>query len=66
MKHFPLNYQNAYGYQPFQGGDMLRGALTHKHAWHLNRVVLLGLMANKIDISTCRRCIDTTTSKVLT
>ena len=29
---FPLNYQNVYGHQSFQGGDMLRGALTHKHA----------------------------------
>ena len=26
-----LNYQNAYGHQTFQGGEMLRGALTHKY-----------------------------------
>ena len=29
---FPLNYQNAYDYQTFQGGDMLQGALTHIYA----------------------------------
>ena len=27
-----LNYQNAYCHQTFQGGEMLRGALTHKYA----------------------------------
>ena len=26
-----LNYQNAYGYEPFQSDDVLRGALTHKY-----------------------------------
>ena len=25
---FPLNYQNSYDYQTFQGSDMLQGALT--------------------------------------
>ena len=38
---FPPNYQSAYDYQTFQGGDMLRGALTHRYAWHLNGVVML-------------------------
>ena len=45
---FPLNYQNTYGHQTFQGGDMRRGALTHKYAWQLNRVVLLAHLTNKI------------------
>ena len=27
---FPLNYQNSYGPQTFQGGNIQRGALTHK------------------------------------
>ena len=31
---FPLNYQNAYDHQNFQGGDMLQGALTHICAWY--------------------------------
>ena len=30
---FPLNYQNAYGQQTFQCGDMQWGALTNKYAW---------------------------------
>ena len=30
--------------------DMQQGALTHKYTWHLNRVVLLGHMTNKIHI----------------
>ena len=63
---FPLNYQNAYGHQTFQGGDMLRGALTHKYARYLNGVVLLGNVTNKIHISTCIRYINTTIGKVLT
>ena len=29
---FSLNSQNVYGRQTFQGGDMLRGALTHIYA----------------------------------
>ena len=59
---FPLNYQNACGHQTFQKDNMLQGA-----AWHLNGVVLWGHVTNKIHISTCRRCIDTTTlGKVLT
>ena len=66
MKHFSSYYQNAYGHQTFQGGDMLQGALTHEYAWHLNGVVLWGHMTNKIHISTCRRCIDTTLGKVQT
>ena len=45
-------FQNAYGHQTFQGGDMLRGALTHKYAWYLNEVVLWVHPANKIHIST--------------
>ena len=45
---FPHNYQNTYGHQTFQGGDMQRGALTHKYAWHLNGKVLLGHVTNKI------------------
>ena len=28
MEHFSSNYQNAYGHQTFQGGDLWRGALT--------------------------------------
>ena len=63
---FPLNYQNAYGHQTFKRGDMLRGALTHNNAWHLNGVVLLGHVTNKIHISTCIRYINTTIGKVLT
>ena len=49
---FPLNYQNVYGHQTFWGGDMQQGVLTHKYAWHLSGVVLLGYMTNKINIST--------------
>ena len=63
MKHFSSYYYNAYGYQTFQGGDMLQGALTHECAWHLNGVVLLGCVTNKADIFTH---IDTATNKVLT
>ena len=48
MKHFSSYYQNAYGHQTFQGGDMLQGALTHEYAWHLNGVVLWGHVRNKI------------------
>ena len=66
MKHFSSYYQNAYGHQTFQGGDMLRGALTNKYAWLLNGVVLWGHVRNKIHISTGRRFIDTTLGKVLT
>ena len=66
MKHFSSYCQNAYDHQSLQGGDILRGALTHKYAWHLNGVVFLGHVTNKIHISTCRRCIDTTLGKVLT
>ena len=65
MKHFSPIYQNAYDYQTVQGGDMLRGALTHRYAWHLNGVVFLGHETNKIHISTCRRFIDTKLGKVL-
>ena len=63
---FPFKYQSAYGHQTFQGGEMLRGALTHKYAWHLNGVVLLGHVTNKIHISTCIKHINTTIGKVLT
>ena len=63
MKHFPLKYQNAYGRQTFQDGNMRRGDFTHKYAWHLNGV---GHMTNKMYISTCRRCIDTIIGKMLT
>ena len=63
---FPLNYQNAYDHQMFQGGDLVQGALTHIYAWHLNGVVLWGHVTNKIHISTRRRCIDTTLGNVLT
>ena len=45
---------------------MLRGAITHRYEWHLNGVVLRGLVANKIHITTYKRCIDTTLGKVLT
>ena len=54
MKHFPLNYQNAYDHQTFQGGEMLQRALTHKNAWHLNGVIFWGHVTNKIDISMYR------------
>ena len=57
---FPLNYQNAYGHQTFHHDDMWQGVLTDKCAWHLNGVVLLEHMTNKIQISTCRRCIVST------
>ena len=63
---FPLNYQNAYDHQMFQGGDLVQGALTHIYACHLNGVVLWGHVTNKIHISTCGRCIDTALGKVLT
>ena len=55
MKHFSSYYQNAYGHQTFQSGDMLRGALTHKYAWDLNGVVMWGHVMNKIHISTCKK-----------
>ena len=64
MKHFSSYYQNVYGHQTLQGGDMLRWALTLKYAWHLDGVILWGHVTNKILISTCRRCIDTTLDKV--
>ena len=63
MKHFSSYYQNAYGHQTLQGGGMLRGALTHKYAWHLNRVVLRGHVTNK-NIQNLQ--IETTLGKVLT
>ena len=67
MKHFfSYNYQNTYDHQTFQGGDILRGAFTHKYAWHLNGVVLWGHVTNKIHISTCGRCMDTKLGKLLT
>ena len=63
---FPLSYQNAYNHQTFQGGNILRGALTHKYGWHPNGVVMWGHVKNKIHISTCRRCMDTKLDSVLT
>ena len=48
MKHFSSYYQNAYGHQTLQVGHMLRGAVTHKYERHLNGVVLLGHVTNKI------------------
>ena len=33
MKHFCSYYQNAYGHQTLQRGDMLRVALTHKYGF---------------------------------
>ena len=66
MKHFFLYYQNAYDHQPFQGGDMLQGALTHIYPWHHNGVALWCQVTNKIHISTCRRCINTTLAKMIT
>ena len=65
MRHFKSYYQNAYGHQTFQGGDMLWGALTHIYTWHLNGMVLWGHVTNAIDISTYRRYIDTTVGKML-
>ena len=47
MKHFFSYYQNAYGHQTLQGGDMIQGALTHKYAWHLNGVVFWGHVTKK-------------------
>ena len=32
MKYFSSYYQNAYGHQNIQDGDMLWGALTHEYA----------------------------------
>ena len=66
MKYFSSNYQNAYDHQAFQGGDMLRPALAHIYVWHLIVMVLWGHVTNKIYISICRRCMDTTQNKVLT
>ena len=66
MKHFSSYYQNTYAHETFQGDDMLWGAFTHEYAWYLNRVVLWGHVTNKIHISTYRRHIETTLSKVLT
>ena len=54
--YFSFNYQNAYGHQTFQGGNMQQGALTQEYACHLNGMVFLGHVKNKIHISTCRRC----------
>ena len=59
-----LMKQNAYGHQTFQGGDMPQGSFAHKHAWHFNGVVLWGHVANKMHISTCRRCVNTILGKV--
>ena len=53
----PLTDQNVCGHKIFQGGDMLQGVLKG--------VVLWGHVTNKINISTCRRCINTTLCKVL-
>ena len=63
---FFLNYQKAYDYQTFEGGDMLQGALTHIYALHLNGVILWSHVTNKIHISTYRRRIETTLGKVQT
>ena len=63
---FPLNFQNAYAQQTFQGGEMLRGALTHKYAWHLNGVVLWDHATNKVHISVCRRCMGIKLVKLMT
>ena len=64
MKYF--SYQNGYGHQTFQGGDMLRGALTHKYAWHFNGVVLWDYVTDEVNVSTCKRCMDIALSKLLT
>ena len=58
MRHL-FSYQNVYGHQTLQGGDMLQGALTHKYAWKLNGVLLWGHIRIRIHVSTCRRCMDT-------
>ena len=34
------------------------GTLTYKYAWHLNGIVSWGYVANKMRISTYRRCVD--------
>ena len=60
MKHFPLNYQNAYDHRTIQSGGMLEGT-----ALHLNGVVLWSHVTNKTHMSTCRRCIYTTLGKML-
>ena len=36
---FLLTIRMAMVYQIFHGGDMLRGPLTQRYAWHLNREV---------------------------
>ena len=46
MKHFSSYYQNAYGHQTLQGGEMLRAALTHKYVRYLNGVALWGHVTN--------------------
>ena len=34
--------KHIYDHQTFQNDDLLRGALTNKYAWHLDRVIFLG------------------------
>ena len=35
-----LHFQNVYGHQSSQGGDILQETPTHKFAWLLNVVIL--------------------------
>ena len=44
-KTYP-HYHNAYGHQPWQGGDLSLGALTHKITWPFDHVVLQDHKAN--------------------
>ena len=64
MKYFSC--QNGYDHQTFQGGEMLRGALTHKYVWHLNGVVLWDHVTDEVHVSTRKRCIDITLGKLPT
>ena len=40
MKHFFLNFQNGYGHQTGQGGDILQEVSSNKFEWHIIEVVL--------------------------
>ena len=63
---FPLKYQNTYGQETFQGGDIPWETSSKKFAWHLNRLILWGQVTNKIHVSICRRPMGTVLNKVLT
>ena len=71
MKHFPLNYQNAYDHQTFQGGDMLQecGLVVkwnwgHVTVWKIYVSTLTRFIANKLGrLLTLERIFRTQTLK---